>query len=72
LDDDGDGTGGAVEISDGKWNAFTVLVDAGHNEMAGSGSAGHVRRVDLPKEGRRTELLPAIDEKHSTPWKPLW
>jgi hypothetical protein len=68
LDHDGDGARLAIEIGNGERNAFAVLVDAGHDEVAGPGSACHVGCENVPKEGGWSELLPALDEKHNTPW----
>ena len=62
----------AVEIGDGERDAFAVLIDAGHDEVAGAGGARHVRRMHLPEEGCRTELFSVFDEKHNTSWKSIW
>ena len=53
-----------IEIGDGEGDALAVLVDAGHDEMAGTRGASHIGRAYFPKKRRGAELLSADDRVH--------
>jgi hypothetical protein len=69
LDDNGDSSLLNAEIRHSQGDSLAMLIDAGHDEMAGASGARHIGRFDVPEEGRGTEEFPAGDEKHYTPPK---
>ena len=67
LDHHRDGTLAGIEIGHGERDAFTVLVEASHDEMSGTDGARDIGREYVPEKGRRTELFPPSGEKHEPP-----
>ncbi len=66
LDDHRDGAARGVEVRYRQWDTLTVLVDAGHDEMAWPRRPRHVGSRYFPQKCRWAELFPMGDDKHYT------
>ncbi len=64
LDDDRDRAAGGIEIGDREGDALAVLVDAGHDEMAGARGACYIGRTYFPQKCCGAELLSADNRIH--------
>ncbi len=72
LDDHRDGAARGIEVRYRQWDTLTVLVDAGHDEVARPRRPRHVGGRYFPQKCRWAELFPMGDDKHYTSPEATW